>query len=60
MTSREKLAPDCVEFESYAIKTYSDRLRLQTTANGINYLKLYNKRVVALISVNIVPRWDVY
>ena len=24
------------------------------------YLLLYNKRVIKLISVNTVPRWDIY
>ena len=35
-------------------------LRSQTTANGTKYIKLYNKRVITLISVNIDPRWDIY
>ena len=34
--------------------------RSQTTANDTKYLLLYNKRVIALISANIVPSWDIY
>ena len=53
MTSREKLSYAFAEFDSYATK--NDFLRSQTTANDIKYLKLHNKRFIALISVNIVP-----
>ena len=34
--------------------------KVTTTANDTKYLKLYNKRVIALISVNIAPHWYIY
>ena len=55
MASRENLPHACAESNSYTIT--NSFFRLQTTANGTN---TYNKRVITLIYVNIVSRWDIY
>ena len=51
-----KLMPN----HSYTTKIHY--LKLQTSANGTKYLllDLYSKRVIALIPVNIILRWDIY
>ena len=33
--------------------------RTQTSENDAKYLWLYNKKVIALTLVNIVPSWDI-
>ena len=53
MTSCENLSHACAESDSYTIKK-THFLRLQTIGNVTKYLQLYNKRVIALISVTIV------
>ena len=49
----------CAESDFYNI-TKKHFERLQTTANGTKYLLLYNKGLIARISVNIVAHCDIY
>ena len=46
------------ESDSYATKTHF--LRSQVSAIDTKYLEVFNKRVIALIPMNIVLRWDIY
>ena len=57
ITSHKKLSYTCAGIDSYTKKSF---LRSQTTANGTKHLSPYNTKVIALISVNIVPLWDIY
>ena len=49
-----KVAHNFAKSEIYFIFTF------YTIKNNTKFLQLYNKRVIALISVNIAPLWDIY